>query len=116
MKDGVLFDCGADIGIVSSAIRARSEAISSVIAFEPNREAFRYLKKNMAALPLPAQAVECAVANFVGRGKLISRYDRGYTARFLVPGDGPVSVTTIDAFRNFGRNVAIKIDVEGGEN
>jgi FkbM family methyltransferase len=116
MTDGVLFDCGADIGIFSSSVCARSGAISNVIAFEPNGDAFPYLEQNMAALPVPAQAFGCAVANFVGTGKLESPgYDPDYTARFLVPGDGPISVTTIDTFRNFGRSVAIKIDVEGGE-
>jgi FkbM family methyltransferase len=116
MKDAVLFDCGADIGIFSSAVCARSGAISSVIAFEPNGDAFPYLERNMAALPVSAQALGCAVANFVGTGKLESPgYDRDYTARFLVPGDGPISVATIDTFRNFGRSIAIKIDVEGGE-
>jgi len=116
MTDGVLFDCGADIGIFSSAICARSEAISNVIAFEPNGDAFPFLEKNMAGLPVAAQAFGCAVANFVGTGKLESPgYDRDHTARFLVPGDGPISVTTIDTFRNFGRSIAIKIDVEGGE-
>lgn len=116
MKDAVLFDCGADIGIFSSAVCARSGAISSVIAFEPNGDAFPYLERNMAALPVAAQAVGCAVANFVGTGKLESPgYDGDYTARFLVPGDGAIGVTTIDTFRHFGRGVAIKIDVEGGE-
>jgi FkbM family methyltransferase len=115
MRDSVLFDCGADIGIVSSAICARSEAISSVIAFEPNGDALPYLEKNMAVLPFPARAVGCAVANFVGTGKLESpSYDQGHTARFLVRGDGPISVTTIDSFRSFGQSVAIKIAVEGG--
>ena len=36
-------------------------------------------------------------------------------ARFLVPGDGPLEVVTIDSFGVRGGNVAIKIDVEGGE-
>jgi FkbM family methyltransferase len=116
MTDGVLFDCGADIGIFSSAVCARSGAISNVFAFEPNGDAFPWLEKNMAALPVPAQALGYAVANFVGTGKLESPgYDPDYTARFLVPGDGPISVTTIDTFRNFERSIAIKIDVEGGE-
>jgi FkbM family methyltransferase len=120
MKDGILFDCGADIGIFSSAVCARSGSISNVIsnvlAFEPNADAFPWLEKNMAALPIPARALGCAVANFVGTGKLESPgYDQDYTARFLVPGDGPISVTTIDTFRNFERSIAIKIDVEGGE-
>jgi FkbM family methyltransferase len=116
MKDGVLFDCGADIGIFSSAICARSQAISSVIAFEPNGDAFPYLEKNIAALPLQGEAVGCAVANFIGSGKLESPgYDQDHTARFLVPGEGPISVTTVDSFGNFGRSIAIKLDVEGGE-
>jgi FkbM family methyltransferase len=107
MKDAILFDCGADIGIFSCTVCARSQAISSVIAFEPNSDAFPYLEKNLAALPVRAQAVGRAVANFVGSGKLeFPDYDRDHTARFLAPGDGPVSVTTIDS---------IKIDVEGGE-
>jgi FkbM family methyltransferase len=116
MKDAILFDCGADIGIFSCTVCARSQSISNVIAFEPNSDAFPYLEKNLAALPLGAQAVGRAVANFVGRGKLeFPDYDRDHTARFLAPGDGPVSVTTIDSFSHFGRSVAIKIDVEGGE-
>jgi len=116
LQDGVLFDCGADIGIFSSTICARSQAISRVIAFEPNGDAFPYLEKNMAALPAQAQAINSAVANFVGTGKLESPgYDGNYTARFLVPGDGPIRVTTIDSFQIFGKSVAIKIDVEGGE-
>jgi FkbM family methyltransferase len=87
-----------------------------VIAVEPNSDAFPYLEKNLAALPVRAQAVGRAVANFVGSGKLeFPDYDRDHTARFLAPGDGPVSVTTIDSFSYFGRSVAIKIDVEGGE-
>lgn len=115
-RDFVLFDCGADIGIFSSAVCAGSAAVSQVIAFEPNADAYPYLEKNMAALPMPAQAVGSAVANFHGKGMLKSPdYDAGYTARFLVPGDGPISVTTIDSFRYYQRNVAIKIDVEGGE-
>jgi FkbM family methyltransferase len=116
ISGAVLFDCGADIGVFSAAVCSRSEAISSVIAFEPNADALPYLEKNMAALPLRAQVIGCAVANFVGSGKLESpAYDRDYTARFLVPGEGPIRVTTIDSFKKFGRNVAIKIDVEGGE-
>lgn len=116
MKDAALFDCGADIGIFSCAVCARSGAISSVLAFEPNGDAFPWLEKNMAALPVPAQAIGCAVANFTGAGRLESPgYDQDYTARYLVPGDGPISVTTIDTYRQFGRSVAIKIDVEGGE-
>jgi len=116
MTDAVLFDCGADIGIFSSAICTRSGALSNIVAFEPNGDAFPWLEKNMAALPVSAQACHNAVADFVGKGKLESPgYDQDYTARFLVQGDGPVTVTTIDTFRNFGRNVAIKIDVEGGE-
>lgn len=116
MTDSILFDCGADIGIFSSTVCARSKAIASVIALEPNPDALPHLQKNMAALPVRAQTAACAVANFIGSGKLASpAYDEGYTARFLEPGDGPISVTTLDSFRQFGKSVAIKIDVEGGE-
>jgi FkbM family methyltransferase len=115
-KDVVLFDCGADIGIFSSTVCARSEAISRIIAFEPNPDAFPHLQKNMGHLPVPAEAIGSAVANFAGSGKLVfPDYAHDYQACFLVPGDGQIKVTTIDSFSCFGRNIAIKIDVEGGE-
>ena len=116
LNDVVLFDCGADIGIFSSRVCSRSETVSRVIAFEPNREAFSFLEKNMAMLRIRAHAVPSAVADFVGRGTLQTPdYDQDYTARFLVPGDGPIEVTTIDAVGIRGPAVALKIDVEGKE-
>lgn len=115
MTGTVLFDCGADIGIFAAVICSRSQAISKVIAFEPS-DAFPYMARNMTLLPVQAQAFELAVSNFVGKGRLESpAYDPGHTARFLRPGEGPINVTTVDSFKNFGGNVAIKIDVEGGE-
>jgi len=116
LRDTILFDCGADIGIFTAGVCAHSDAITSVIALEPNPDALPILQRNMAALPFAARAVASAVADFTGSGKLESpAYDSDYTARFLVPGDGPIDVTTLDSFERFAGNVAIKIDVEGGE-
>jgi FkbM family methyltransferase len=116
LKNLVLFDCGADIGIFSSIVCSRSRSVSKVIAFEPNSEGFAFLRRNMAMLPVQAEAVPLAVSDFVGRGTLQSPdYDENHSARFLVPGDGEIDVTTIDAFGVRGGAVALKIDVEGGE-
>ena len=45
----------------------------------------------------------------------VPEYDDSDHARFLVPGEGPLEVVTIDSFGLRGGDLAIKIDVEGGE-
>jgi FkbM family methyltransferase len=116
LRDVVLFDCGADIGTFSALVCAESSHVARVIAFEPNPEVAAFMKHNLSQLPVPSEAVTKAAGCFMGTGHLeFPDYDSSEHARFLVPGDGPLEVVTIDSFGVRGANVAIKTDVEGGE-
>ena len=113
---GPPIDCGADIGIFFALVGARADRLSRVVAFEPNTEVLSVLEMNLGFMSAPSQLVPKAVSYFEGRGRLERpRYDSSDHARFLVPGEGPVEVTTVDAQGVRGGDVAIKIDVEGGE-
>ena len=114
--DVVLFDCGAEIGTFSALVCSQTSRITRVIAFEPNRDVAGFMKRNLSQLPISSNAVTKAVGCCKGTGRLeFPTYDNSDYARFLVPGDGPLEVVTIDSFGARGGNVAIKLDVEGGE-
>lgn len=116
LSDVVLFDCGADIGTFSALVCSRTPRVTRVIAFEPNPDVADIMKHNFAQLPIPSKAITKAVGSFHGTGHLeVPAYDNSDHARFLVPGDGPLEVVTIDSIGVRGGDVAIKIDVEGGE-
>jgi len=116
LSDVTLFDCGADIGTFSALVCSRSSRVTRVMAFEPNPDVAGFLKRNLSQLQVSSQAITKAVSCFTGTGRLeMPDYDHSDQARFLVPGDGPLEVVTIDSFGVRGGNVAIKMDVEGGE-
>jgi FkbM family methyltransferase len=116
LQDVVLFDCGADIGTFSALVCSRTSSIARVIAFEPNPDVAAFMKHNLSQLPVPSEAITKAASSFQGTGRLeVPDYDISDHARFLVPGDGPLEVVTIDSLGVRGGNVAIKVDVEGGE-
>ena len=112
----VLFDCGADVGTFSALVCSQSSRVTRVVAFEPNPDVAVFLKRNLSQLQIPSKAITKAVGCFQGTGRLeVPAYDNSDHARFLVPGEGPLEVVTIDSFGVRGVDVAIKIDVEGGE-
>jgi FkbM family methyltransferase len=116
LVDVVLLDCGADIGTFSALVCSRTSGVARVIAFEPNPDVAVFMKRNLCQLQVPAEAITKAASCFDGTGRLeVPDYDASDHARFLVPGDGPLEVVTLDSFGVRGGNVAIKIDVEGGE-
>ena len=116
LSDVVLFDCGADIGTFSALVCSKTSHVGRVIAFEPNPEVAGFMKRNLSQLQVPSEGITKAVSCFLGRGRLgVPEYDHSEHARFLVPGNGAVEVVTIDSLGVRGGNVAIKIDVEGGE-
>src|SRR5580658_7536087 len=116
LSDVVLFDCGADIGTFSALVCSRTSRVTRVIAFEPNPDVASFVRRNFAQLPIPSKVITKAVGSFHGTGRLeVPAYDNSDHARFLVPGEGPLQVVTIDSFGLRGGDVAIKIDVEGGE-
>jgi len=112
----VLFDCGADIGTFSALVCSKTSRVAQVVAFEPNPDVSEFLEHNLSQLRVPSEAITKAVSCFEGTGRLeFPHYDHSDHGRFLVPGDGPVEVVTIDGVGVRGGDVAIKIDVEGGE-
>ena len=116
--DATLVDCGADIGTVSVLLRARCQNLRRIIAFEPNLSAHRVLAMNLRGLGIEAQARPAAVSDFTGRGRLASpRSDASAHAMYLWPDDhGDVRVERVDdLLLPFGKPLALKIDVEGGE-
>jgi FkbM family methyltransferase len=116
LSDVVLFDCGADIGTFSALVCSQTSSVARVIAFEPNPDVAEYMKRNLSQLQVSSLAITKAVSCFEGSGRLEAPdYDASDHARFLVPCNGPLEVVTIDSFGVRGGNVAIKIDVEGGE-
>jgi FkbM family methyltransferase len=116
LRDVVLFDCGAEIGTFSALVCSRTSRVARIIAFEPNPEVAGFLKRNLSQVQVSSQVITKAVSYFKGTGRLeVPDYDRSDQARFLVPGDGPLEVVTIDSIGVRGGNVAIKVDVEGGE-
>src|SRR6202045_3160625 len=116
LLDVVLFDCGADIGTFSALVCSHTSRVARVIAFEPNPDVAGFVKRNLSQLQVPSEAISKAVSSFEGAGRLEGpNYDNSDHARFLVPGDGPLEVVTIDSLGVRGGNLAIKIDVEGGE-
>jgi FkbM family methyltransferase len=115
-RDVTFFDCGADIGTFSTLLWSRTSKLSRIIAFEPNPEVTEFLRSNLSRLPVKCDLFSKAVSNFEGRGRLERPpYNLEDHASFLVPGDGPIEVATIDGINVRGGDVAIKIDVEGGE-
>jgi FkbM family methyltransferase len=113
-----LIDCGADIGLVTLKVAARTP-LDRVLAFEPSPTAWPILDWNLQRLPGEHRALRAGVADFVGEGVLRrSEHDPGSDhARYVEPtrhGDFPV--TTVDWQRlPPGGSVVVKIDVEGGE-
>jgi len=116
LSDVVLFDCGADIGTFSALVCSKTSRVARVVALEPNPDVAILMKRNVSQLQVASEAITKAVSCFRGRGRLeVPDYDSSDHARFLVPGDGPLEVVTIDSLGVRGENVAIKVDVEGGE-
>lgn len=112
----VLFDCGADIGTFSALVCSQTSRVGRVIAFEPNPDVAGFMKLNLSQLQISSRAITKAVGCFKGAGRLeVPDYDSSDHARFLVPGNGPLEVVAIDSFGVRGGDVAIKVDVEGGE-
>jgi FkbM family methyltransferase len=113
-----LIDGGADIGVISAKLVSRIEAMRTVVAFEPNAASFSYLETNIKALPIEGRAINAAVADFAGSGRLETpSFDHSEHSAFLVPdSDGPIRVMKIDDLEMPpGKSLVIKLDVEGGE-
>ena len=115
LSNVTLIDCGADIGLFSAVVCSRCDRISRVLAFEPNPVVQETFRRNIKSLPNGVPHA-LAVSSFEGFGKLnCPSYDETDHARYLVRAQSGIPVITIDSLGVFGSDIAIKIDVEGGE-
>ena len=75
------------------------------------------MNKNLEQLPFPTQAIPKGVADFEGRGTLMSPDDgMDFAGNFMQrSGNGAIPITTIDSLPIRNANLCLKIDVEGGE-
>ena len=119
----VVFDIGANIGIVS-VLQARRNAV--VYAFEPNPDCYRRLLKTIAvnALEGKIHAFNLAVSDLVGIGEMQLEKKGGTTGGKVVVGgtaklsNAAVNVTALDKMvpaLNVTQIDLLKIDVEGAE-
>ena len=116
LEDATLFDCGADIGTFSCLVVSRSKNVGRIVAFEPNADVYVFLENNISNLPVQNQVVAKAVSWFEGSGRMErAPYDLSDHARYLVPGEGLIEVIKIDSLNVRGGDIAIKVDIEGGE-
>ncbi|HXY13184.1 MAG TPA: FkbM family methyltransferase [Terriglobales bacterium] len=116
LSDVVLFDCGADIGTFSALVCSQTSRVTRVMAFEPNPDVAQFMKRNLLQLLIPSEAITKAVGCCKSTGRLeVPDYDNSDHARYLVLGDGALEVVTIDSCAVRGGDIAIKVDVEGGE-
>lgn len=114
----LLIDGGADIGLYSARLVAENPSVRLVRAFEPNRESYVWLERNLSRLPADTMAIGAALGEFEGKGELAApAYDASDHARYLAPSDhGAIPVMTIDgANLPAAPTLIIKLDLEGGE-
>jgi FkbM family methyltransferase len=117
-----LLDLGADIGTVSRLVAMHCPGLESIVAFEPNKNSFEILARNLKTLSINTEAVNAAVSNYNGSARLIANESvnndhEGYITKDT---EGSTRVCTIDKWTEDNItaspiNVVLKIDVEGQE-
>lgn len=113
-----LIDCGADIGMVSSAIARDCANVREVIAFEPNIEAWRLLAASFREWPIKARAIKAAVGDRAMMGRLAAPSPEHDQHAYFIREEegGPIDVRRVDDIgAPAGHVVILKIDVEGLE-
>ena len=113
----VYIDCGADIGLVASAIARQCANLELIIAYEPNAEAHTLLAHSFRRWSVEARAINAAVGARRMRGRLTTGISSSAHAQFIVEDpEGSVEVRRVDDESiPEGRAVLLKIDVEGLE-
>jgi FkbM family methyltransferase len=117
-RPSALIDCGAEIGIFSMSLFARTGMITRVIAIEPNASCMEALAANIASLPVPAEVVAGAVGREPGWGTLCTAEEdtMEYACYMEAAVTGKTRVFTIDELGLSGDEpVVVKLDVEGWE-
>lgn len=122
----LVFDIGANIGVVSISLSRAVGPEGSVVAFEPDPANADVLRRNIAASGLRnITVVEAAIADtdgqasFIAEGSIGSGLDSARSQSLLAGhAAAKVTVPTISlhaAFRSYGVPSWIKMDIEGAE-
>lgn len=110
----VLIDAGADIGTVSVQAMAAGARVARIVAYEPNGEAHAVLARNLARLPVPAEARQAGVGRERARGSLRQPdFSAHPHSAFVADGDD-FPIERIDDL-GLSDPVLLKLDVEGAE-
>ena len=116
------FDLGADIGTVSALVSRNCAGLQNIVAFEPNPGSYAMLCHNLAALEVPARAVNQAVSDFDGMVSFSTDNSQtGDHEGHIMPGStGDTRVTSLDSYLadnvvTLADILVLKIDVEGQE-
>lgn len=108
-ENSIVVDIGAHIGTFAIPI---AKEVEKVIAFEPSADAFPFLVQNAKENKVEVDAINKALGEQAGSGKIVVRNASNAGANILVKG-GDIPVVTLDS--EVERADFIKIDVEGME-
>ncbi|WP_077730101.1 FkbM family methyltransferase [Methylocaldum sp. 14B] len=118
-NSSTFIDCGAAFGQISYRMAKLCPNISNIIAIEPNPDSFFVLRKNLDLLKgKNTYLFNTAVSNFRGKGTLCFPHGQSdpHSAYIKEADFGAIDVIRIDDLQHlYTRDVAIKLDVEGGE-
>lgn len=124
-QNSVIFDVGANFGFYSVFSAAKKRFNGVVYAFEPNKEIFNVLKKNVTANALSNKIIlsKCALGDYSGKADFYLAEESSFsglcdTKRSKINKKSSVEITTLDFFvtKNTLKSIdLIKIDVEGSE-
>lgn len=122
----LVFDLGANIGLVGYALAARVGSEGRVISFEPDPQSLDYLRRNVARHSLSQVTIEpLAIAPEAGRlefyaeGTITSGLASARRDSIMTESMGSVitidAITLDDAVARHGLPAWIKMDIEGAE-
>jgi FkbM family methyltransferase len=119
----VLLDCGGYFAQVSMRIAKLCPGLSNVVLFDPNSENCEYSQANLQLMGKPYSVINAAVSDFSGKATLVfpegpNSPDSAFIEKC---DDADISVLRLDDLLTThnldlaGKNLAIKLDVEGQE-
>lgn len=122
----VVFDLGANVGLVTYALSRAVETEGRVLSFEPDPTSLEYLARNVQRHDLAnVEIVEAAIANvcgtlsFFAEGTITSGLASTRKEAVMTKSLGSVvdceAITLSDAFERHGTPSWIKMDIEGAE-
>ncbi len=121
-KISIFLDVGANIGIYSLRVAANTTSIKKIIAFEPLKQTFLKLKKNINDNNLENKIdiynFGLSVEEKILRGLLRNKCKLRNSGGFTVSNNGNTELITkkFDSLISYNRqNICIKCDVEGHE-